>query len=43
MTEREAQTELQHAELERVPALSAALVRIRDTIAGLERQTAAPE
>jgi DNA primase len=43
MTEREAQSELQRAELERVPALSAALVRIRETIAGLERRTAAPD
>jgi hypothetical protein len=43
MTEREAQAELQHAELEQVPALSAALIRIRETIAGLERQTTAPE
>jgi DNA primase len=43
MTEREAQTELQQAELERVPELSARLVRIRETIAGLERQTAAPD
>jgi DNA primase len=40
MTEREAQTELQHADLEHVPELSARLVRIRETIAGLERQTA---
>jgi DNA primase catalytic core len=43
MTEREAQTELQQAELERVPELSARLVRIRETIAGLERQTTAPD
>jgi hypothetical protein len=43
MTEREAQTELQHAGLEQVPELSARLVRIRETIAGLERQTTAPE
>jgi DNA primase len=40
MTEREAQTELRHADLENVPELSARLVRIRETIAGLERQTA---
>jgi DNA primase len=43
MTEREAQAELQHADLESVPELSARLVRIRETIAGLERQTAAPD
>jgi DNA primase len=43
MTEREAQTELQHAELERIPELSARLVQIRETIAGLERQTTAPD
>jgi DNA primase len=40
MTEREVQAELQTAELERVPALSTKLLRIRETIAGLEQPTA---
>ncbi len=41
MSERELQFELQHAEFERVPSLSARLLRIREAIASLE-QPAAP-
>ncbi len=41
MNERELQFELQHAEFERVPSLSARLLRIREAIASLE-QPAAP-
>ena len=40
MSEREVQAELQHAQLEQVPALTTALVRIRDAIASLEQATA---
>jgi DNA primase len=40
MSEREVQAELRHAELEQLPALTAALVRIRDAIASLEHATA---
>jgi DNA primase len=37
MSERELQAELQNAELEQIPALSASLVRIREAIASLEQ------
>jgi hypothetical protein len=40
MNERELQLELQHAEFERVPSLSARLLRIREAIASLEQPTA---